>query len=417
MISCKFNIYFFKIGWGYALIEVYFTRPGNEQEIMNRIKLDVQYAKRRVLIAQNYLSDGAFKSIVEECSVQKLVVLDNRSSLVTFKDKDYVVFLGHLEEDVKSLMHHKFLIIDDIVWAGSLNTSGNAGSHWDQMMRISDEEVVNDFLVEFKKMYLLGKALGQKNIEPSKCVLGCSDNIKNPINHYQISVGVETIRNRITIDTSEGTVYSYYERENIEWNLHCKHQDPLIDYRKSTRCESCKELINNGTINKLEFFNTEYGDKKCSSIQFLCLECLYDSLDDINSLNLVTKPEPVEANVSNLTPHINQEVIVKGVKLMAACTSVRYGLEFTVTKNSQDLVIFVPKKVGFTQEQLDKLMHKDDILNLIGKVTNYQGQNRLVINNPNDIDVIWSGRQEYLREIKKNMILERDRLDRLILKS
>lgn len=403
------------------MIEVFFTRPGNEMEIIERIKLDVQYAKRRVLIAQNYLTHRMFSDVVEKCNVQKFIILDHNSSGATFRDKDYVVFLGHPDEAVKSLMHHKFIIIDDFVWAGSLNASGNAGSHWDQMMRISDEEVVNDFLVEFKKMFLLGKALGEKHISPRQCIFKCLGKFNNPLDHYQISVDINRIEEVTTIQLNGDSFYSHYERVNVNWHIHCKNQKPLIDYRKNTRCENCQKLIHNETINKLEFFRTnnykktENNKRKSYSIQFLCLECLYDVLDDNNFLNNISRPEPKKVTIANLSAHKNQEIMVESVDLKTGCTlEGSGGFKFTVTKDGWDLIVFVPKKNGITQNQFTELFHQHDIINLIGVVREYRGEYRLMINNPNDIDIIWSQRKEHLRDVRMNLAKESERLKGVI---
>ncbi|MBU8754120.1 phospholipase D family protein [Priestia megaterium] len=150
-------------------IEAYFSRPGDTCEIKDRLLVDIKHAKERIYIAMAYISDQEVIKSLESSHAEKKFVLNAQVNTVKGFGWQSVVKLGGDVEKItyknkSSLMHHKFWIIDDIVWVGSFNTTDYAADiHWENMLRIEDPHILSKYLSEFNRMFILGKALEQAN--------------------------------------------------------------------------------------------------------------------------------------------------------------------------------------------------------------------------------------------------------------
>lgn len=148
-------------------VEVYFSRPGQVSEIKDRIINDIKHAKKRLLIAQYEFSDEDIRKEVNNNQnvLDKRMILDKRDQILNGID---CVVLGGDGKPIYTHMHHKFLIIDDAVWVGSFNFSKTASSkNWENIIKINDSTVFNEYINEFKKMFVYGKCISFSKNEVS----------------------------------------------------------------------------------------------------------------------------------------------------------------------------------------------------------------------------------------------------------
>ena len=132
-------------------VEVYFNRPGKVSEIKDRIINDIKYAKRRLLAAQYIFQDELIRdALISNTNIRekKLILNEKEENLNNL----HYVILGCKGNPFYSNMHHKFLIVDDTVWVGSFNMTPAASErNWENILRITDEKAVKQFVEEFKK--------------------------------------------------------------------------------------------------------------------------------------------------------------------------------------------------------------------------------------------------------------------------
>ncbi|MEO2078581.1 MAG: phospholipase D-like domain-containing protein [Bacillus sp. (in: firmicutes)] len=314
--------------------EVFFSRPGQKCEIAERIKTDIKNSHERILLANYYLTEPGIKEAIEESPAPiKRFVLNDKA-----KNVDCVV----LGQQPSVLMHHKFLIADNILWVGSFNFSSNAtGFNWENVLRINDYGTLTSYYDEFKKMYLFGKAFTvspwteilfdpkenscplcnpvndfqkeyQKKFKkcPKHSYLECDDckePVEDPFQHYIVEVNhvseIEVYYRDIDGDYLRG--HDKKISENIDsYVLTCKDKKN----KKIKKCEFCRTVFFEKDLNKFHFIDEEieyYEDgyeevlneeghhirmdptfkkggttrKKRGYICY-CSRCLYNKLDD-----------------------------------------------------------------------------------------------------------------------------------------
>lgn len=285
------------------MIDVYFSRPGSDSEVMERLKIDVKYAKKRVFISQYVLKESELKLLLKDCTTQKRLVL-NRSLENEKIKKNYVVLLGSPKNI--SNMHHKFIIVDDVLWVGSMNISFNAmTNNWENMMRITEPAIVEKYLIEFKKLFILGKT--NADIFKDKCIDSkCKYTVNDPLNHYQVIVTYEQIVEEYYSEYQNGQEYTtnskYNDKDNrIIYSLVCKEQDPIVSYNDETRCFKCHTYSSGKALHRIQYQKTtEYYQRYLEGEEVMldfsadpvmkediyetgeaiCLECLYQMLED-----------------------------------------------------------------------------------------------------------------------------------------
>jgi hypothetical protein len=288
--------------------EVFFSRPGQKCEIAERIKTDIKNSHHRILLANYYLTEPGIKEAIEESRAPiKRFVLNDKAINV-----DHVV-LG----DSGVLMHHKFLIADNILWVGSFNFSANAtGFNWENVLRINDKETIETYYNEFKKMYLFGKAFTvvpwtKKYIKSlSRSILECNNckkHVEDPFQHYIVEIDHVTKKNVYYADVNMEFLLdnSVKISQDIEtYKLTCKDKEN----KKIMKCESCQTVFFEKDLNKVHFIDNEIEFKengynpvfdtqgqllrvdtnyikggifrKSKGYSFICSHCLYNLLDD-----------------------------------------------------------------------------------------------------------------------------------------
>ncbi|PHG79760.1 phospholipase D-like domain-containing protein [Bacillus wiedmannii] len=146
-------------------IEAYFSRPGDICEIKDRLLVDIKHAKERIYVAMAYISDAEILESLYQSSSELKFILNSEANKVNNFGWQKIVKLGDAVQkiagkDAKSLMHHKFWIIDNILWVGSFNATDYAAEiHWENMLRIEDPNILSKYVSEFNRMFILGKSL------------------------------------------------------------------------------------------------------------------------------------------------------------------------------------------------------------------------------------------------------------------
>lgn len=138
-------------------IDVYFHEPNREgdyhaPEFLERIINEIRHAKRYVCIASAWLRDRDVTTAIIDNHDIMVVGLLNRSDVDDTSRNDaidalidgngtsrfyspYITIMG----DNSSMMHHKWIVIDDVVWFGSYNFTIAARFNYEVMLRIPDK--------------------------------------------------------------------------------------------------------------------------------------------------------------------------------------------------------------------------------------------------------------------------------------
>lgn len=226
--------------------QVYFTRPGKEEEVTYYLIGDIRYAKKRILLSMAYFSDYEILGEIKENPRAEKMFLFNKSDVVnnqttynTLVESGYNVTLLGTHQRISdkktktSSMHHKFIIIDDVVWLGSYNFSQNAReNNWENMIRIEDKRIVEIFVREYYQMFRLGllpnptingelKSYpgGKPAILFTRCSK-CNFEYNNPFEHYYLIIECETLIHRFgsfTIEDGPFGVYFPFQSDTEEY--------------------------------------------------------------------------------------------------------------------------------------------------------------------------------------------------------
>lgn len=240
------------------MVEVYFTRPGTVCEISDRIINDIKYAKDRILIAEYYLTEH---KIIEALNYNKIsekyFIFDSVRDNIP---KGNIGYLGNGEMNVK--MHHKFMIIDDILWIGSYNLSMSAkAKNWENCLRITDKSVIQKYEEEFWNMFLLAKCKvvellncgGRSNFECCEC----HNELTDPLLHYSIGIkivsDIDEFWDNIDYD-GVGCAVSVSEEKDTRidrYNIICKEK---VNIRKIS-CEKCEKIDYIFNLSKIDYYH------------------------------------------------------------------------------------------------------------------------------------------------------------------
>ncbi|WP_180227332.1 phospholipase D-like domain-containing protein [Bacillus cereus] len=182
-------------------MEVFFSTPGNSDVISSKIKQDIEKAKNQVFCAICYWDDESIcDEVISSKALSKKIVLNNGLPSTGVlnkltKNKIDMVFLG-VSSKPYSNMHHKFIIIDDILWMGSYNfTAAARDRNYESMIRVSyDKEessihrILDTYKKEFNRLWTLGEYLkNEVQIGKGTCIY-CGENVINPFEHYLINI-------------------------------------------------------------------------------------------------------------------------------------------------------------------------------------------------------------------------------------
>jgi hypothetical protein len=316
-------------------IEIFFTRPGEVCEIAERIKSDLKFAKHRILGATYFLTEDDYINLVKNSPVPLKKFVVNKEENKIRGITNVKIGLDNCKE-FNILMHHKFLIIDDILWVGSYNLSKNATlNNWENIMRITEISVVNQYVSEFKKMYVWGKALRNSNFigfklfnkdlneckyckEELTCYKHkyiyckeCNKQISDPFEHFRVIFKtVEDKRENFREMDGE-----YYKTEEFIFEdsrrisnivLECINKDESIEKLKCPICgtfhwkknlsridlyrdvklfyQSGTDLIfdeeTNTALGTEPIFDFEKSEERFISSEEICLECLFDTIEE-----------------------------------------------------------------------------------------------------------------------------------------
>lgn len=319
-------------------IETFFSRPGLVCEIADRIKNDLKFAKNRILGAAFSFTDDEYIKLVISSPVPIKKFIINEDDKHNFKDKikdiTYIK-LGMGDSKIFNIqMHHKFLIIDDILWVGSYNLSKNATlNNWENIMRITDVTVISEYISEFKKMYIFGQALQNSDIiayklfdksmsECNNCKTGslcyfhkhinckeCNDKIEDPFEHFRVKIKVIQDAEEY-FDECDGEYHSnvFNKKKNNRIDnivLECINKDKST---KKLKCPICGTFNWEKNLSKIDFYNDVklfYGgtdidwdeernialgtkivysqdgsEEKFDKSEEMCLECLYNIVEE-----------------------------------------------------------------------------------------------------------------------------------------
>lgn len=185
-------------------LDVFFSRPGTNKVIVEEVIKDIQGAEERILVAMAFFTDeDIWKELDEKSLMEKKIVLnaadilrrennEKKTLLLERLKTEDTVLLGTFTKDNQGYdksthMHHKFLVIDDIVWVGSYNFTISARDrHWENMVRIQDKQIAEQFKEEFYNMFLLGSMFKGNNILTHEICAQCNHPIHDPFEHFVI---------------------------------------------------------------------------------------------------------------------------------------------------------------------------------------------------------------------------------------
>lgn len=144
-------------------VQVFFNRPGKSAGITEAILADIRTATRFVAVASAWFTDDRIASAVIESRAKGRLVLLNLSDIErpgAHKTADLLLdaafraktdnewfFVGVLGDPNygDGLMHHKFVVADDIVWTGSFNLTYQAGKNYENAVRLQSAAVAKQY--------------------------------------------------------------------------------------------------------------------------------------------------------------------------------------------------------------------------------------------------------------------------------
>lgn len=161
--------------------QVWFNKPKRPIDLSCLIK-DVISAKRRVIVASAWFTHSQLAEVIVSATVPVKWVILNQSDLdrpgskaaydicvsgIPLWNHDtseactpwsgvLVLGSGDWKEGV---MHHKFILADDVVWTGSYNLTYQAGNNYETLMRIDDVLIAKQFYDEAASLILYDSLL------------------------------------------------------------------------------------------------------------------------------------------------------------------------------------------------------------------------------------------------------------------
>ncbi|WP_079513938.1 phospholipase D family protein [Rossellomorea marisflavi] len=182
-------------------MEAFFSTPGTSDSITFKIKEDIRNAKKHIYCAVCYWDDEDICDaiITSKAQLKKLVLNNGLPSTGVLdkltKNSINMVFLGTSSHPYSN-MHHKFIIIDDILWIGSFNFTLNAKErNYESMIRLevvkkkeSINKVIDTYKKEFNRIWRLGEYLKDVVQVGKGTCNSCKKVVANPFEHYLIDI-------------------------------------------------------------------------------------------------------------------------------------------------------------------------------------------------------------------------------------
>lgn len=152
-----------------------------------------------------------------------------------------VVLGTHYLNEIPNYMHHKFIIIDDILWMGSYDFTGQASTrNWESMIRVKDNSLVEEFKNEFEKMWLIGTAVKQK-LKYDYCS-ECNQKVEDPLTHFGIIVNTCSF-------------FSWLDDEDT-YGVYCNGTTRFTDI--PGKCDYCGEIFSQSQMITLDDSSSWY---------------------------------------------------------------------------------------------------------------------------------------------------------------
>ncbi|MBQ9199412.1 MAG: hypothetical protein IJ141_04470 [Lachnospiraceae bacterium] len=260
-------------------MEVFFSRPGNDCEIFDRIRNDIKYAQERILCAMYSFNDDETIQLINNANLtEKYLVIDKQQFKNDNKFKikiDDTTHVGLLGYDKKSNglfchMHHKFFIIDNVLWVGSFNISHSAKTrNWESCMRISDSDIVEKYVNEFWNIYLFSHIdRPWIKINEDNCVAFSDDDkeFKDSLTNFRFTVDVNA-----SVDEEGNWIGEYIRKYSLR---------SIENNNKKVNCQMCNCIEYVGRTNKINY-KYMYPKGFTSSAEFnICKKCLINLLKE-----------------------------------------------------------------------------------------------------------------------------------------
>ncbi|MGY3414053.1 hypothetical protein ACVWY4_000218 [Bacillus mycoides] len=182
-------------------MEAFFSTPGTSDIISSKIKQDIRMAKKQIFCAVCYWDDESIcDDIINSKALSKKLILNNGLPTTgvlnkLIKNNIDMVFLG-VSSSPFSNMHHKFIIIDEILWMGSFNfTVAARERNYESMIRLRYDKkerainkIIDAYKNEFNRLWVLGEYL-KNEVQVGKGTCNyCSKKVINPFDHYLIDI-------------------------------------------------------------------------------------------------------------------------------------------------------------------------------------------------------------------------------------
>lgn len=241
------------------MIKTFFSRPGSKKDIEDAILRDIETAKSKILIASAYFNSTRIAQELVNKSLDDKRVILNANDRKRLKSKQVREILRHgkigccevgttYENYEGTHMHHKFIIIDDVVWMGSYNLTEQAStSNWESMIRIDIKNVTEEFLKEFEQLWLMGWAIQSKIIVNRCC--DCKSIVEDPLEHFQVIIG-DSLNDELVLS-----------------KVQCINSAMIPSY--PVICSYCKETYSSYEI----FWSPDETDWETDRINALCKNC------------------------------------------------------------------------------------------------------------------------------------------------
>ncbi|NOV02720.1 phospholipase D family protein [Paenibacillus planticolens] len=239
-------------------MEVYFTRPGTKCEVRDRLIEDISKVKERLLIAVAYFNDEIIAEKINDVRCDDKRIIVNYSDI--FRDvkarniysaiRAKTTILGtKIGDNYPNHMHHKFIILDNIVWTGSFNFTSQASfRNWENMIRITDFSRIQKFTDEFEYMWLIGEAVRDK-LKYDTCDF-CKEKVEDPLTHFGIIFNTSSFVSGLNYKDT--------------YSVMCAK-----DFKGTNVCRNC-----NKTVYSKEMITLDDS----SSFWSICLECFPDEM-------------------------------------------------------------------------------------------------------------------------------------------
>lgn len=246
------------------MIKTFFSRPGSKKDIEEAIIKDIEKAKSRVLIASAFFNSAQIAQALVNKPINDKRVILNVNDTNRFKSKEVrdILHYGNISYcEVGTIysnyteayktgthMHHKFIIIDDVVWVGSYNLTDEAATrNWENMLRIDIKNITEEYLKEFEQIWLVGWAI-QSKIIVNRCT-DCTNMVEDPLDHFQILIG------------------DSFHESMIQYEIQCRNLAQIFSF--PIQCSYCDEEYLSHDI----FWRPDETKWETNGYKTLCKHC------------------------------------------------------------------------------------------------------------------------------------------------